>query len=628
MVDQQPPVAHEASGAEPPKRAAAERFRGPLLRLLAYVRTHPRPAVLTVLFGTAGFLLSFVYPWIIGSVVDLIHNASVASLAQRQARLSWLTQLAAATGIGHALVVYGRGHFNTKLGNSVVADLRRDLFEHLQSLSVRFYATQRIGTILSRVLQDVEDASEIIYMGIVVAIMDAIQLILAFVFLSSIDAQLTLVCGVVFPFYALAFGLLNPRVRAAADRARTQLARMSGDIAERFAGQTLVKTYTAEQREAARFRKEVAEHHALVVAESHAGHLVAAVAEGLVHLGTTIVIGFGGWLALRGKLTAGMLTQFLGYVVILYGPVRRFAELNTTYQSSFSAMRRVFHVLDIQPAVAEPARPQRCPPQRGRVVFDQVRFCYAEGDDEWRVQLEDDCAPVTAPRSDGPWVLDGVSFAVQPGERVAIVGASGAGKSTLLSLVPRLFDPNHGRVLVDEVDVREYALRSLRSAIGIVQQDSFVFTGSVAENIAYGRPDASEQDIMDCARAAHAHDFITQFSAGYATQLGERGVNLSGGQRQRISIARALLKDPRILILDEATSALDMESERLVQQALDVLMHGRTCFISAHRLSTIQHADRILVLHAGRVAESGTHRELLDQGGIYARFLQTNRVLN
>ena len=609
--------------APPPRRSVR-----PLVRLLGYVRAHPAPALLTVLFGTAGFLLSFVYPWIVGSIVDLVHDAQGASQSEREQRLLSLTQLAAITGVGHALVVYGRGHFNAKLGTSVVADLRRDLFEHLQSLSVRFYATQRIGTILSRVLQDVQDASQILYTGIIVAALDALQLLLAAVLLHDISPRLTLVCGIVFPFYGLAFALLNPRVRAAADRARSQLARMSGNIAERFAGQTLIKTYTAEQRETQRFRREVEQHHALAIAESHAGHVVSAVAEWLVHLGTTLVIGYGGWLALRGELTAGMLTRFLGYVTILYGPVRRFAELNTTYQSSFTAMRRVFRVLDIRPAVAEPARPVRRAPQRGEITFDGVRFQYAAGDDEWRVQLEDDRTHTAGAGLPSAWVLDGVSFHVAAGERVAVVGASGAGKTTLLSLVPRLFDATEGRVLVDGLDVRSYALSSLRSAIGIVQQDSFVFTGSIAENIAYGRPDASEREIVACARAAHAHEFIVRQSEGYAAQLGERGVNLSGGQRQRISIARALLKDPRILILDEATSALDMESEHIVQRALEVLMRGRTCFIIAHRLSTVQHADRILVLHEGKLAESGTHAELLARGGFYARQLQAGTKLS
>jgi len=316
-----------------------------------------------------------------------------------------------------------------------------------------------------------------------------------------------------------------------------------------------------------------------------------------------------------------MLTRFLGYVGILYGPVRRFAELNVTYQSSLSAMRRIFRVLEIRPAIVESPVAHLLPPSLGQVQLEAVSFSYADASDESR-SLHDD-----EPRGSGqpppPPRLHRLHLTVSPGERVALVGPSGAGKSTLVSLLPRLYDVSHGRVLVDGIDVRDYSLQALRSAIAIVQQDSFIFSGSVRENIAYGRPEATEQEIIEAARAAHAHDFISALPGGYSALLGERGVTLSGGQRQRLSIARALLKDPRILILDEATSSLDAESEHQVQLALDRLMRGRTCFIIAHRLSTIRHADRILVLDGGRIVESGTHGQLMDAGGRYARFIRT-----
>jgi subfamily B ATP-binding cassette protein MsbA len=348
----------------------------------------------------------------------------------------------------------------------------------------------------------------------------------------------------------------------------------------------------------------------------------------LVHIGTTIVVGYGGWLALTDQITPGALTRFLGYVVILYGPVRRFAELNTTYQSSLSAISRVFQVLDIRPAVVEKENPHQQPPERGLVRFVDVRFRYADGSDEANARLEEDRDAAAAPsEAESPWVLDGISLEAAPGERIAIVGASGAGKTTLVSLLPRLYDTTQGRVEIDGVDVRDYSLRALRSAIAIVQQDSFVFTGTVRENIAYGRPEASDEEVERAARAAHAHDFIMRLPQGYATQLGERGVNLSGGQRQRISIARAVLKDPRILILDEATSSLDSESEGIVQRALETLMVGRTCFVIAHRLSTIRTADRILVLGDGGIIESGSHSELLARGGRYAEFIRHQAVV-
>jgi subfamily B ATP-binding cassette protein MsbA len=579
---------------------------------------------LTVLFGVTGFLLSFVYPWIIGSVVDLATSPAerALSLGARAARLRELVEISVATAALQALVVYGRGHFNVHLGHGIVTDLRRELFEHLQALSVGFFTRERTGSVLSRVLHDVHEATAVIYAGIIVAGMDAIQIGLAAVLLTRISWRLTLACAAIFPIYGLVFAAMNPRVRRASERINAHLAHVSATVTERIAGQAIVKTHTAEAREARRFAGDMRHHHGLVIDQSHYGHLVASLGEVLVHAGTTIVIGYGGWLAVTGALSAGMLTRFLGYVIILYGPVRRFAELNSAYQSSLSAMGRVFRLLEVQPAVLDPPRPRRASPSLGDVKFEDVHFHFG-GDAESRQDPGDDGEgrAIRPSSAAGPMVLGGVSLRAAPGQRIAIVGSSGAGKTTLVSLLPRLYDVTAGRVLVDGVDVREYSLRGLRAAIAVVQQDTFVFSGSIRENIAYGRPDASDEDIVAMARAAHAHEFITAFPDGYDTMLGERGVNLSGGQRQRLSIARALVKDPRILILDEATSSLDAESESIVQVALDALMRDRTCFIIAHRLSTIRTADRILVLERGCIVESGSHDELLSKRGAYARLV-------
>ncbi|HZU85402.1 MAG TPA: ABC transporter ATP-binding protein, partial [Polyangiaceae bacterium] len=303
--------------------------------LLRYVGRHRKYAALTIGFGVLGFVLSFAYPWIIGAAVDVVSGAwSAASAAQREARLLRLTELAALTALGHAVVVYGRGHFNVHLGDSVVGDLRRELYEHLQTLSMRFYTKERTGSILAGVMHDVHEATSLIYMGVIVAGMDALQLAIAVALLVGVSWKLTVACLLVLPAYGLVFAVMNPRVRRASERMHAHFCRISGNVAELLSGQALVKTYTAEAREARRFAEDVARHHELVVRQSHEGHLVASSGEVLVHVGTTIVVGYGGWLALHGQMTAGMMTRFLGYVLVMYGPIRRFAELNIVFQSS------------------------------------------------------------------------------------------------------------------------------------------------------------------------------------------------------------------------------------------------------------------------------------------------------
>jgi subfamily B ATP-binding cassette protein MsbA len=604
-------------------------------RLLRQAFNYRGLLTLTIITGLVNISLVFVIPWLIGSAIDhvIVPGVQGDSAPAREGRLRWLSVLVAmgaGTALMFAIITYCRGHYTVKLGNRIIADLRRDLFDHLQRLSLHFYSRERTGSILSRLINDIQQAAQIINGGVVLVVMDFVQTLVAVALLFSVSWQLTLACLTILPLYAITFKYFNQQVRDASERVQHQISKLSGNVQERLSGIALVKTNAAEDREKLAFRQDTEEHYDRVVDQSSIAHLVGAISEGLVHCGTMIVIGYGGYLTLYGEppLTAGDVTRFLGWLGIMYGPVRRFAELNIVYQTSMAALDRVYRVFDITPKITERPGSVNAVPPAGEVVFDHVRFSYHDDSDESRVRLDEEpvyVPPVQGGAGDpnhGSFVLDGLSFHVRAGERVALIGPSGSGKSTIVSLIPRLYDVTDGRIVIDGVDVRDYALHPLRQAIGIVQQDSFVFSGTVRDNLTYGKPGASDEEVIAAARAANAHDFITRFPHGYQTHLGERGVNMSGGQRQRLSIARAILKDPRILILDEATSALDTASESLVQQALDKLMQGRTCFIIAHRLSTVRNVDRIFVLDAGQIMEEGNHETLLEKNGLYAKLVR------
>ncbi|HEV7298072.1 MAG TPA: ABC transporter ATP-binding protein [Tepidisphaeraceae bacterium] len=604
-------------------------------RLLRQATHHRGLLALTVIAGLVNISLTFVIPWLIGSAIDevIVPGVRGENAPPREERLEWLTVLVGiglGTALMFAIITYCRGHYTVKLGNRIITDTRRDLFDHLQRLSLHFYSRERTGSIVSRLINDIQQAGQIINGGVIVVCMDFVQTLIAVVLLFSVSWQLTLACLAILPFYAITFKVFDRHVREASDRVQVQISKLSGNVQERLSGIALVKTHAAEDREKRAFDLDTEEHYGRVVRQSKIAHMVGAISEGLVHCGTMIVIGYGGYLTLYGNppLTAGDVTRFLGWLGIMYGPVRRFAELNVVYQTSMAALDRVYRVFDITPKIADRPGSVQTSPTKGVVAFENVRFCYHDDSEESRAQLDEPTARQAggAGCNEGDatrrYVLDNLSFNVSAGERVALVGPSGSGKSTIVSLIPRLYDVTDGRIVIDGIDVRDYSLRPLRQAIGIVQQDSFVFSGTIRDNLAYGKPDATDDEVIEAAKAANAHEFISRLPKTYQTPLGERGVNLSGGQRQRLSIARAILKDPRILILDEATSALDTESESLVQSALDQLMQGRTCFIIAHRLSTIRNADRILVIEAGQIVEVGNHRELIEKGGLYAKLVR------
>lgn len=505
------------------------------LRLFRYVWQEKRLMLLSTLFGVAGLCLPFVYPWIIGRAIDTVMlarpvNGVAPTMDQRLHWLIALTAAAALTAFAWAVAGYCKGHFTLQLGNQIVTRLRHDLFEHFQKLSLQFYSKERTGGIVWRLVHEVHGVANVIYAGVLLLAFDIIQLVVATLLLMSISWKLAAAVLCLLPFYVLTFYVFNPKVRSASDAVSRHISQISGKVQEQFSAMALVKTYAAEERETARFMADNQRHLSYVLHQSHLGHAMGAISEILVHLGTTIIIGYGCWIALHDPaFTAGDLTKFLGFVGIMYGPVRRFADMNLVYQNSLSSVRRIFRVFDIKPKIEDKVNAITRSPSCGDVVYENVRFRYGDDSDESRIRLDED-EPEDSPflikdkkRHYGPWILNGVNLRIHAGERVALVGPSGSGKTTLASLLPRLYDVQQGAITVDGIDIRDYSLKALRSAIGIVQQDSFLFSGSIRENILYGKPEASEAELIAAAKAANAHGFITAVSRQDMTRRWENG---------------------------------------------------------------------------------------------------------
>ncbi|HBE7706074.1 TPA: SAV1866 family putative multidrug efflux ABC transporter [Staphylococcus aureus] len=566
-------------------------------RYLQFVKPYKYRIFATIIVGIIKFGIPMLIPLLIKYAIDGVINNHALTADEKVHHLT--------IAIGIALFIFVivrppiefiRQYLAQWTSNKILYDIRKKLYNHLQALSARFYANNQVGQVISRVINDVEQTKDFILTGLMNIWLDCITIIIALSIMFFLDVKLTLAALFIFPFYILTVYVFFGRLRKLTRERSQALAEVQGFLHERVQGISVVKSFAIEDNEAKNFDKKNTNFLTRALKHTRWNAYSFAAINTVTDIGPIIVIGVGAYLAISGSITVGTLAAFVGYLELLFGPLRRLVASFTTLTQSFASMDRVFQLIDEDYDIKNGVGAQPIEIKQGRIDIDHVSF-----------QYNDNEAPI----------LKDINLSIEKGETVAFVGMSGGGKSTLINLIPRFYDVTSGQILIDGHNIKDFLTGSLRNQIGLVQQDNILFSDTVKENILLGRPTATDEEVVEAAKMANAHDFIMNLPQGYDTEVGERGVKLSGGQKQRLSIARIFLNNPPILILDEATSALDLESESIIQEALDVLSKDRTTLIVAHRLSTITHADKIVVIENGHIVETGTHRELIAKQGAY-----------
>ena len=599
--------------------------RSPLIRFLSFVRPHLALVVGAALTGVGKFTLPLAFPLAFKYVIDVLLAShpkldgidrvidrwcvGLAGMAQMtptaEHKLAVLSGALLLLYALQSLASYYRNYWAGVAGNRLIFELQCELFAHLQRLPHAFFDRNPSGAIVSRVLNDVQQAHELVNSAFIDVWMDAISLGLVVVVLFAMDWRLALVAMCIAPVWVIFMRYYSPRIKAVSHRMQETLEHLSGEVHERVAGATTIKSFGREEHEVNRFR----ERSELLCERSIDKVKLAARQEMFIQLLTrcapTIVVWIGALMIIKGTMTLGTMVAFFTYLGFLYLPLERFAQFSVVVSSSLAAIERIFEFLDIKPEITDHPLSRKFAVRRGTVQFDRASFSYP-----------------TRNGAPGREALTELNLSVPGGSRVALVGRSGAGKTTLANLIPRFYDVSSGRVLIDGKDVRHYTLKSLRQNVSLVAQDALLFSASIRDNLLYARPDASEEMLWQALELANMREFVEAAPSGIDTVIGERGVKISGGQRQRLALARAFLKDSKVVILDEATSAVDSESENLIHEAMERLMEGRTVFLIAHRLRSAIDADLIVVLDGGNIVETGGHAELLSRGGTYAHLLK------